>query len=129
MASQFTHLKEGKRCWNNDSIFHLQEIVNDESNCENFNSVKEIYWRLHSFLASALSEVGFEWASSKKDWRGKWELKNGNWCGSVQIYYDSILGIEIKINNQPYFYWNRDIFNLWSILRKSYLESKVKSER
>tara|TARA_Y100001970_G_C14228411_1_gene857112 strand:- start:2359 stop:2724 length:366 start_codon:yes stop_codon:yes gene_type:complete len=121
MASMFTHLKDGKRCWNEEGISIIQKRLEKEDSRAKFIDLK-------SLLEESLCAVGFEKKYRLGSSTCEWVLKVGDWEPVVRLsfnHHDS--SIYFSINGKTRVL--RDFFPLWGILRKSYLESKVKIER
>ena len=121
MASMFTHLKDGRRCWNDEGISIIQKRLEKEDSMAKYIDLK-------SLLEESLCAVGFEKTYKLGDTTCGWELKAEDWEPIVRLSFNSHdESIYFSINGKTRVL--RDFFPLWGILRKSYLESKVKIER
>ena len=120
MSSLFTHLRECKRCWNEEGIGIIQSRLKKEDSRAKFIDLKGL-------LEESLCAVGFEKMYRLGSSTCRWEMKRGHWeaTGSLSMPHGyEKMYFSINEENRPL----RDLLPLWGILRNSYLESK-KNER
>ena len=112
MASLFTHLKESKRCWNDDGIRLLQKRLEKEDNRAKFIDLK-------SLLEESLCTVGFEKTYKLGSTTCEWGLKIDHWEPVVSLIFnphDESIYFSINGKNRML----SDILFLWEHLRDSY---------
>jgi hypothetical protein len=117
----FTHLKDGRRCWNDEGISIIQKRLEKEDGIAKYIDLK-------SLLEESLCAVGFEQTYKSASESCRWKLKAGDWESIVCLSFnphDESIYFSINGNTRRL----RDLFPLWGILRESYLKSKVQSER
>ncbi len=121
MSSMFTHLVDGKRCWNEEGFSIIQSRLNRQNSRAKFIDLK-------SLLEESLCAVGFVKAPNHSIGNCCLELNTKSWKVSVCLSYPDGY-------RRIYFYTNgrerplSDLRILWGILRKYYLESKVLNEK
>ena len=111
MASFFTHLKEGKRCWNDDGIRLIQKRLEKDDNRAKFIDLK-------SLLEESLCAVGFERSYKLGSTTCEWGLKIDHWAPVVSLSLHGDDDIYFSINGKKRLL--SDILFLWEHLRDSY---------
>ena len=122
MSSLFSHIKDGKRCWNEEGISLIQKRLDKEDSRSKFIDLKGL-------LEESLCAVGFE----KNYKRGRsyslndtgftecsWSLIAVGWDANVSLVYDTG-EILFAINGEVRPLTSINV--LWGILRESYYEN------